>query len=310
MATEFFRLGFSHVIPLSATHGRNTGALMDKLEEILSLPESGDSSAKDPLAEARVAVVGRPNVGKSSLANRLVGEERMIVSNQPGTTRDTVDLLMESDGKRFLFIDTAGLRAKKSKAVGLEGLTRIMSERALERCDVALLLLDATEGLLEGDTAVGRLIDQKNRACVVGINKWDAVGDKAHAAQWYRDHHSADMPFLAYSPIVFLSAKTGHNVPELLQQIWNVHQQFYRRFEKEELEAFFWNEIQNRPYSYHGHKLVFRSAEQAAAAPPTIVVRSNLQPKEVHFSYVRHLENAFRQRYGVSGVPLVFRFRR
>ncbi|MBI4397262.1 MAG: 50S ribosome-binding GTPase, partial [Elusimicrobia bacterium] len=249
-------------------------------------------------------------VGKSSLLNRLLGEERMIVSNTPGTTRDTIDTRVEWRDKKFLFMDTAGLRAKKSKAVGLEGLTRIMSERAVDRCDVALLLLDAAEGLLEGDTSVGLLIQEKNRACVVGVNKWDVVQDKSRVAQWFRDRQPTDMPFLSYSSVVFLSAKTGYNVSDLLESVWSAYRQFHRRFEKEDLEAFFWAEVQNRPFTHRGRKLRFLSAEQAGTAPPTIVVRTNMPSEDIHFSYIRHMESAFRQRYQVASTPILLRFRK
>jgi GTPase len=278
---------------------------MEMIPEGAEPPDAGADTA-------RVAIMGRPNVGKSSLLNRLIGEERVIVSDQPGTTRDTVDTLLERDGKRFLFTDTAGLRAKKSKAGSLEGLTRIMSERALDRAGVALLMLDASEPLMEGDVAVARLIEQKQRACVAAINKWDTVEqqEKMTAAHWFRSRQPEDMPFMDHAPLYFVSAKTGLNVPKLLDALWEAHRQYHRRFDDEELAAFFWQQIQDRPYSYHGKKLVFRGAEQAAVAPPTLIVRSNCVEDEVHFSYRRHLENEFRRRYGLEGSPLALRFRR
>lgn len=309
LAAEFHRLGIQDVVPISANHGRSINRLLDRLMEMIPAARQAEESGADV---ARVAILGRPNVGKSSLLNRLIGEERVIVSDQPGTTRDTVDTRLELDDKRFLFTDTAGLRAKKSKAGSLEGLTRIMSEKALDRADVALLMVDASEPLMEGDVAVARLIEQKQRACVVAINKWDLIAtqEKVTAAQWFRAHQPEDMPFLDYAPLFFISAHTGLNVPKLLEALWEAHRQFHRRFDDEELSAFFWGEVQNRPYSYHGRKLVFRDAAQVAVGPPTIVVRSNLTDDHVHFSYQRHLENVFRQRYGFTGSPLALRFRR
>lgn len=307
---EFHQLGFDDVWGVSASHGRSVNKLLDHLEELLQ-PQDAPSDNVLPLNEARVAIIGRPNVGKSSLLNRILGEERAIVSDIPGTTRDTIDTLVEWEGRRFLFTDTAGLRANKSdSSEGLEGLTRIMAEKALERSNVALLILDSKEGLSEGDVAVARLIEHKNRACIVGINKWDLIDDKSKFMQWYREHQSTDMPFLSWAPQVFISALTGLHVPELLQLIWNAHTQFHRAFDNAELEAFFWSEIQERPYSYHGRKLMFKTAQQIAGAPPIIAVRGNMLDQDVHFSYHRHLENRFRERYGVIGTPIKFRFQR
>ncbi len=307
---DFAELGFSTMITISASHGRRISGLLDALEERTGgpLPAGAEADADDN--EVRVSIVGRPNVGKSSLTNRLMGEERMIVSPVPGTTRDTIDSRLRWKDKKFLLIDTAGLRAKKSKADDLEGLTRLMTERALERCEVALLLVDASEGLTEGDVAVGRLIDEKRRACVVGVNKWDLVADRSPNAAYFRDRTPEGMPFLAHSPVVFLSAKTGHHVDELLTALEKTREEFHRRFDEDELTAFFWKAVQERPYSYRGRKLVFYGAAQVASAPPVFVLRSNLEPAEVHFSYERHLESVFRKVYGMAGVPLVLKFKK
>lgn len=304
---DFARLGFQSMVTLSASHGRRVTSLLEALEE--KIP----AAAEAPLApedEIRVALVGRPNVGKSSLTNRVLGEDRMIVSNVPGTTRDTVDSRVVRQGHSFLFIDTAGLRAKKSKVDDLEGLTRLMTERALDRCEVAVLLVDASEGFTEGDVAVGRVIDEKKRACVVGINKWDLINDKGATAQNYRNRAEDGMPFLAHSPLVFLSALTGDNVPELYDTLARTWADYHRRFDNEELTAFFWQKVQDRPYTHQGRKLVFYSAAQAAAAPPVIVLRTSLVPEDIHFSYARHLEKAFRETFGMAGVPVVFKFKR
>jgi GTP-binding protein len=307
---DFARLGFATLLTLSASHGRRITGLLDALEERTGgPPKEGEESALDPNS-VRVALVGRPNVGKSSLTNRLVGEERMIVSPVPGTTRDTIDSSLRWKDQDFVFIDTAGLRSKKSKADDLEGLTRLMTERALDRCEVALLLVDASEGLTEGDVAVGRLIDEKRRACVVGVNKWDLVTDRAPSAGYFRDRTPEGMPFLAHSPLVFLSAKTGHHIEELLQALRTAREEYHRRFDNEELTAFFWKAVQERPYSFRGRKLNFYSASQVASAPPVFVLRSNLLPEEVHFSYERHLEKVFREAQGLAGVPLVLKFKK
>lgn len=307
-AVDFYQMGFPDVLPVSAAHGRNMNRLLDAVEG--AFPPAVPAAAEADAGVPRVALVGRPNVGKSSLLNAILGQDRMIVSAAPGTTRDVVDTFLEREEGRFLFMDTAGLRAKKSRADDLEGLTRLMTERALDRCEVALLLVDASEGLLDGDAAVGRLIDEKRRACVVGVNKWDKVADRPRTAQWYRDQAPEGMPFLAHAPVVFLSAKTGHHVPEVLQEVAKARAQFHRRFETEDLRAFFWSRVQDRPYSHRGRKLIFHGAEQVAAAPPVILLRTNMDEKDVHFSYQRHLENEFRRAHGLAGSPLVFRFKR
>jgi GTPase len=307
-AAEFHRLGFPDVIAVSASHGRRVSALLERLEDLFPVPSTAKPLETDI---PHVAVVGRPNVGKSSLLNSILGEDRMIVSEIAGTTRDAVDTLLEKDGQKFLFIDTAGLRSKKSKSSeGLEGLMRIMAEKALDRSDEAVLVLDAAEGILEGDIAVGRLIDGKKRACVVAINKWDLVKDRFRTAQYYRDNYSEELPFLAHAPILFLSAKTGFHVPDLLTVLGQVHEAFHRNYDADELTAFFWREVQERPYSHRARKLVFHGAEQTNTAPTTITLKTNLTDAEVHFSYRRHLENVFRKKYNVAGAPLVLKVHR
>jgi GTP-binding protein len=307
--SEFYGLGFPDLMSVSASHGLRVNDLLDRLAE--DIP-ARDAAAESTGEQARVAIVGRPNVGKSSILNRILGMDRAIVSDVPGTTRDTVDTRFEWDGKPFLLTDTAGLRAKKSHADDLENLTRMMAERALARCDVALLLVDAAQGILDGDTAVARLVDQTARACVVAVNKWDLIPgqERLDAARWFRERQPLDMPFLDHTPVIFVSARTGHNVPALLDAVWEAHRQFHRVYEAEELETFFWSAVQDRPYSSDGKKLVFRGVMQVAAAPPTFVIRTNLSLEDVHFSYQRYLENAFRKRFGALGAPVVFRFRR
>lgn len=305
---EFARLGFSPLLGISVTHGRRINGLLEMLEE--KIPRPADAEAPSSQDEIRVAIVGRPNVGKSSLVNCLLGEKRMIVSDVPGTTRDTVDTRLERDGRRFVFVDTAGLRAKKSKADALEGLTRLMAERALDRCEVALLLVDVTSGMTEGDVAVGRLIDEKARASVVGINKWDLISDTGPTIQYYRSRAGDGMPFLAYSPLVFLSAKTGEQVDALLKALAAAHEEFHRRLDDEEVTAFFWRLVQDRPYSRGGQKLKFYRAAQVGVAPPTIVIKTNMDPADIHFSYERHLERAFRAAYGFAGSPVHLKFKR
>jgi GTP-binding protein len=305
---DFTRLGFSRLVSISASHGRRVNVLLEAIEQLIGGDVPGEDAALPD--EVTVSFVGRPNVGKSSLVNRLLGEDRMIVSAVPGTTRDTVDTRFAWNGRPFRVVDTAGLRAKKSKADNLENLTRMMTERALERADVALLLVDAGDGLTEGDVAVGRLINEKKRACVVGINKWDLVEDHAPTAKYFRDRAPEGMPFLSHSPIVFLSAKTGHHIEDLLAKLAATRDDYHRRFDDEELTAFFWKTVQERPYSHGGKKLVFHSARQVATAPPTFVLRTSLEAEEIHFSYERRLDKMFRAQHGMAGVPIHFKFKR
>lgn len=304
---EFHRMGFDFV-HVSASHGRHVNHLLDAMEKLCPPP-----AQPAPLEEGvpAVALVGRPNVGKSSTLNGLLGEDRMIVSAVPGTTRDAVDTLIERDGKKFLFIDTAGLRASKAKAAqGLEGLTRIMSEKALDRADIAVLLIDGVEGVCEGDIAIGRLIDGKNRACVVAVNKMDLVANRQETSRLFRERHAEELPFLAYVPVIFTSAKTGHHLPELLELIASTHEAFHRSYDPEELTAFFWRQIQERPYSHHGQKFLFYRAEQVSSAPTTLMIRGNMADVDVHFSLKRRLENAFREKYNLHGAPLLLKFKR
>ncbi len=306
---DFYRLGFNQVIPVSAAHGKNINDLLDVIESSVSLRARTHTDAEEE-ACPKVAVLGRPNVGKSSLLNCLLKEKRMIISSEPGTTRDAIDTLVQFNQKKFLFVDTAGLRSKKSKVSGLEGLTRIMSEKALDKCEVAVLMLNAVEGLVDGDTAIGRLIESRKKACVVAVNKWDIVQDRSIVSQWFRQHQPDEMPFLAYCPLVFSSAKTGHKVQDLMDQVWQVRQSYDKNFDAEDLTSFFWTQIQERPYSYKGKKLKFNGAQQTGHAPPVFLLKTNMTDDHVHFSYKRRLENLLRERYQLKGVPIILKFRK
>jgi GTP-binding protein len=301
---DFLRMGFKDLIAISSISGRHINDLLDRIESYLPAKNEKPEEFKG----IRVAMVGRPNVGKSSLVNQILGQFRVIVSDVAGTTRETIDTPFEANGQSFVLMDTAGLRTKRSKAIGLESLSRIMSEKALERCDVALLLVDGKEGLLDGDTQVARMVHENNRAMVIAVNKWDLVSDRSYATTWFKENTSINMPFAARAPLIFISAKTGEHVPELLKLIAETYQQFTRQFDSEEVEAFLWSEIANRPYSFNGKKLVFKGARQVSTSPPTFSVRANLEKEQIHFSFLRRLENAFCEKYTVRGTPVVFHF--
>ncbi|HOW28277.1 MAG TPA: ribosome biogenesis GTPase Der [Elusimicrobiota bacterium] len=309
--SDFYQLGFKDVIPISAGHGRNIHTLLDHLVESLwdrETPEPADGEPDRPKVDAQITIVGRPNVGKSSLFNRLIGLDRSIVSDIPGTTRDTIDTRLNWDGKVFLIKDTAGFRKKAPKVQGLESLSRIMAHKALNESDVALLLLDAKEGLLDGDVAVARDIHEENRACVVAVNKWDLVKNPSETIQNFESNFQVVMPFLTWAPMLFISALTGQHMTELLSSLWNAQTQHQRRFHQEDLENFFWNELQNRPYSLHGKKMEFRGVRQVRSAPVIIHLASTLS-EPPHFSYQRHLENMFRKKFQAFGAPILFQYK-
>jgi len=303
---EFFRLGLGEPIPVSAEHGLNTGHLLDKLVEILP-PEEVDAVADENVI--KVAVVGRPNVGKSSLVNAVLGQERVITSDTPGTTRDAVDIPWEHGEQKFLFIDTAGLRRRARIKEPVEKYGVLRGLRAVQRADVVLLVLDAETGVVEQDKKIGGYVDEVGRGLVLVVNKWDLFQGKEKeglSAEEVRYH----LRFLDYAPIRFVSAKTGLGLSALIEEIVTVARVCRARVKTSEL-----NEVIseatgiNPPPSRRGKALKIYYASQVATSPPAIALFVN-DPRLVHFSYRRYLENSLREAFGFTGTPLRLLFRR
>jgi GTPase len=302
-AFELYRLGVRHVFPVSALHGRGIGELEAALLE--TLPDSDQGDPTDESAPPRIAIIGRPNAGKSSLLNRVLGEDRVLVDHRPGTTRDAIDALVEREGKRYVFIDTAGIRRKSKVAKegsAVETLSVLSAIRGIERAHVVVLMCDPGEGVAEQDAKILGLAEERGRAMVVALNKSDLLSktDRARAEETAREK----LAFVPYVPIVHTSAKTGRGVAELFATIDRVREAFVKRVSTGELNRFFEQVIEIKPPPTMGGRAPrLYYVTQAEVAPPTFVAMTNA-PDAIHFSYRRFVTNQLRERFGFEGVPV------
>jgi len=307
-AVEFYRLGLGDPMALSALHGTGVGELLDALVE--ALPPTAEEEASAEEGAVRIAIVGRPNVGKSQLLNTLLGEERAIVSPIPGTTRDALDTPLQWGDRRIVLIDTAGIRRRGRIEVGVERYSVLRAIRAIERADVAMLLLDAAEGLTAQDAHVAGYIVQAYRGIVLVLNKWDLVPKDHRTFDDYVRLLRQNWPFIDYAPVVSISALTGQRVARAVDAALQVYEETRKRIPTALLNDLLREALQAHPpaSTVRGHILRFYYVTQAEVAPPTFVFFVS-NPKAVHFSYERYLENRIRQVFGYSGVPLKMVFR-
>jgi len=307
LAAEFHRLGVTEVFPLSAEHGLGVDDLLDHVTA--SFPDAAAPGLAPPADQViRVAIIGRPNVGKSTLLNRLLNEERAIVTPLPGTTRDAVDAEFERDGLRFCFIDTAGIRRKGKTKLLAEKLSVMQARKYLERADVALLLMDAVEGVTALDTHIGGYAHQSHRSVVLVVNKWDAVPKGPKTTQEYTLTLRQQMKYLDYAPIVFISALQGQRLGKLLETIAQVAAARRLRVSTAEMNRFLKEVDFERASTPAGKPGRIYYLTQASVAPPTFVAFTN-RPGKLHFSFERFLENRLRERFGFLGTPLVIKAR-
>lgn len=306
-AVEFYRLGLGEPFALSALHGTGVGELLDTL--VAALPPAAEEEAVEE-GVVRIAIVGRPNVGKSQLLNTLLGQERAIVSPIPGTTRDALDTPLQWGDRRIVLIDTAGIRRRGRVEVGVERYSVLRALRAIERADVALLLIDAAQGLTAQDAHVAGSILQAYRGIVLVLNKWDLVPKDQHTFDDYVRLLRQNWPFLDYAPVVSISALTGQRVVRAVDTALQVYEEAHKRIPTALLNDLVREAVQAHPPAsvVRGHALRLYYATQAGVAPPTFVFFVS-NPKAVHFSYQRYLENRIRQVFGFSGVPLKMAFR-
>jgi GTP-binding protein len=304
-SAEFYSLGAENLYTISAEHNRGVYDLVDDLLERLP-PDSGPESGEEI---TRIAVVGRPNVGKSSLVNRLLGFERVVANPTAGTTRDSVDTLFTCNKKPYLLIDTAGIRRKGKTTEKLEKYSVVDALRSIERADVVLVVLDATQGVTEQDERIAGYVHEAGKACVFVLNKWDAIEKDNSTFGLYVDKVRTGFRYLAYAPIVFVSAKTGQRTAKVMESVDEVMEQFSRRVTTSDLNRVF-SEATNSHHAplAHGRRVKFYFATQVATRPPTFVVFTN-QPDGIHFSYERYLINQFREAFGFNGTPLRIIFR-
>jgi GTP-binding protein len=310
LEAEFFELGIDSIFPISAEHARGLGDLLDAVIE--GMPLFGPEEEDDEDGPVRVAIIGRPNAGKSTLINRMLGEDRVIASDVPGTTRDTIDSALEVDGRAYVLVDTAGLRRKRGiKRGSSESYSVMRTLRALERCHVAVHLIDAEDGVTDQDARIAGLADDRGRGLILVVNKWDAIAKDDKTAKRFTDDLHRKLPFVEYAPILYASALTGQRVNRLLPMVDEVRAAQLTRISTGQLNR--WLESCTRRHSppvVRNRPVKLYYATQPGVAPPTIVVSCN-DPEGVHFSYRRFLVNRFRESFDVAGTPvkLIFRAR-
>lgn len=297
---EFYNLGLGDPIPVSAVHGHGTGDLLDAC--VQHFPENGEEDEPDDVV--KVAVIGKPNVGKSSLINRILGEERVIVSNVAGTTRDAVDSYFESETGKYLFIDTAGMRKKSKVDDRIEKFSVLRATMAIERADVCLILIDANEGVTEQDTKVAGLAHEAGKASILVVNKWDAIEKDDKTMDRMREDIRRDLSYMTYAPIVFISAMTGQRVPRLFELINYVNDQAAMRITTGMLNYVLADATARvQPPSDKGRRLKIFYMTQVGIKPPHFVCFCN-DAQLFHFSYQRYIENQIRNTFGLEGTPI------
>jgi len=304
---EFYRLGVETLHPLSAQHGPGLDELMDAVALHLPASEPVKEDAGEPI---RIAVIGRPNVGKSSLVNRILGFERTIANPVPGTTRDAIDTPLTRDGKRYLLIDTAGIRRKSRISLTMEKYSIVQAMKAIGRADIALVLLDAQEGISEQDVKIAGLALEKGTACILVVNKWDLIEKDNHTVGAYVEQIRYRSKFLEFAPIIFVSALSGQRVSKIFALVDRVFAQYTKRIETGELNRQIRAIIEaNPPPGRQNRPHIFNYITQVAVKPPTFVLFVS-EPKAIHFSYERYLVNRIRETFGFDEVPIRLFFRK
>jgi len=298
---EFYSLGIGDLFETSAIHGHGTGDMLDWV--LANIPEDAEEDEEDDVI--KVAIVGKPNVGKSSLLNRILGEERVIVSNVAGTTRDAIDSYFENETGKYCFIDTAGMRRKSKVDDAIEKFSNMRSINAIERADVCLILIDANDGVTEQDTKIAGLVHEAGKAAIIVVNKWDAVENKE--TNTMRDKENdvrRDLAYMTYAPVVFLSALTGARVDKIFQTIQDVHAQNTTRITTGALNSVLADATARvQPPTDKGRLLKIYYMTQASTKPPHFVIFCN-DARLFHFSYQRYLENQIRDVFGLQGTPI------
>jgi len=305
-AYEFYSLGVEPIYSISAEHRYGMAELMDDVVAVLpsASEEKWDGDA------VRVAVLGRPNVGKSSLINRLLGYKRVIVDEAPGTTRDVIDTLFERDGKRYVLVDTSGIRRKSRISLRLEKYSIVEALRTIDRCNVAILMLDSKEGVTDQDARIGGFIHEKGRGCILVVNKWDLIEKDSQTMVESEREMRRHLKYLHYAPILFISALTGQRVKRVLDVIDQVAEQAKKRISTSQLNRYFGEWVESHPPPiYRNRRVKLNYITQVSTAPPTFVIYTN-SPDGIHFSYERYLINQMRESFGFEGVSIRLQFRK
>jgi GTP-binding protein len=303
---EFWELGFERLLAISAEHGGGVDDVMDAIGEIVPPLEEGEGEEDDENAPVRIAIIGRPNVGKSSLLNKLTQEERSVVSPISGTTRDAIDSEIVRNGKQYTLIDTAGIRRKGKTTDEAEKLAVISARKAIERCEIALVMIDATDGATGQDATVAGYAEDAGKAAVILVNKWDVGEHDPDDYKRFEEKLRFMLKFLSYAPLLFISAKTGRNVEKIFPKIDQITQGYRRKFRTSELNAVLERAVQaHHAPTVRGKPRRFYYVTQLKSGPPTFALFSNVD-EPLHFSYRRYLENQFRDAFNLVGCPIHF----
>lgn len=297
-AIDFYRLGLGDIYSVSSVHGRGLAELLDAMLDAMPKGESDDEAEET----VRLSIVGRPNVGKSSILNAIIGEERVIVSDIPGTTRDAIDTRLQRGEHEIVLVDTAGIRRAGKIQGSVEYYTVLRAVRALERSDVAILVIDANDGIADGDKRVGGFIQESGRACVIVVNKWDLVKGRRNFKE-FTDEIRKEIPFLEYAPIVYTSAMQEWGVMDAVDTAIEAAENHALRIPTGELNRIIQDAVDLHPLSRKGRQLKVKYVTMPTVKPPMIILFVN-DPEILHFSYTRFLENQIRKVYGYVGTPI------
>ena len=302
---EFYQMGVDPLLPISAKHKLGISQLMSEVSAHLPSPIKEDT--KNSLV--KIAIVGRPNVGKSSLINKILGNKRLVTDESPGTTRDSIDTIFTLKNQKFLLIDTAGIRRKSRVSLKFEKYCIIEALKSLDRCDTGILLIDASEGVTQQDAKIARFIYEKGRGCLIVVNKWDLISKDNTTHKSHLDKIRYDLKFLEFSPVIFVSALTGQRVFNILEIAPKIYKHYHKRIQTHQL-----NKMVNQVMQYHPPPLVkykpikFYYSAQIAEGPPHFVIFTNY-PQNIHFSYKRFLVNQIREHFGFEGIPIRLSFK-
>ena len=300
---EFYNLGLGDPVPISAAQPLNLGDMLDAVVE--NFPEKNEEEDEEEDV-IKVAIIGKPNVGKSSLVNKIVGEERVIVSDIAGTTRDSVDTEFVMDGQKYILIDTAGLRKKKKVTEAIEKYSIIRTVAAVERADIVVIMIDAEEGITEQDTKIAGIAHEAGKGCLVVVNKWDVIEKDDKTMNKYLKDITNTLAYMQYAPCMFISAKTGQRVNKLFEMIYTISQNQTHRISTGVLNDVLYEAIaMNQPPSDKGKPLKILYMTQVSVKPPTFVIFVN-DKELMHFSYLRYIENRMREAFGFKGTPVRF----
>ncbi|MCL2485126.1 MAG: ribosome biogenesis GTPase Der [Endomicrobia bacterium] len=301
---EFYKLGFDDVLFISANHGRCMNELLDKVWSNIKY----DRRTKNTEELLKIILVGKPNVGKSSFVNAAAKEERSIVHDVPGTTRDSLSVHVNFNDKEYILTDTAGLHRGSKTKDDMEYLSTLSTSYAIEDADVAVLVADASQGIGETEVKIARLLIEKRKPIIVAVNKWDLVEDKEEAAKYFTEQLRERIKFMSWADIIFISAKTGQRLERIFAEAEIIYKQYTREISQEELNEVVREAVARKPMVRKGKVLKFKEYAQVASKPPVFIFSVN-DLELVHFSYERFMENCFRDKFGFKGTPIVLKFR-